>query len=68
MPLRTLVFDISFKTVHYAKVKLRSLKVRWFYTGHFEKMELKGFTLLDFCNLKGDLKSYIYIYIYIYIS
>ena len=41
--------DISFKTLHHGKVKLRSLKLRWQYQqrGHFQKMELKGFSLIQ---------------------
>ena len=38
--------DISVETVHNVNVKVWPPKVRWQKNGHFEKMELKGVTLL----------------------
>ena len=43
---KELQFDIRFQCVHNAKLKLRPLKVRWQYSGHFDKIELNGVTLL----------------------
>ena len=43
---KELSFDISFKTVHNAIVKLWPRKVRLYKRRHFENMELKAFTSL----------------------
>ena len=55
--------DRRFKTVLNANVKLWTLKVRWKQSGHFEKMELKGYytalVKVDFCHLKCVWKSLI---------